>query len=314
MELNDFLSSLDKNLVNYEENSKTLIEVLSNAKKHNISLDSIIESFNENCNNETIQKNLLHIINNALRLDIENQYQVFIISTLTIVYNSFYNLLFNDFHNENEDSLIELEKLTGNVNSSLKLHIKNIKEIESKIDSYKNEQQEKAEALIERVKEQLKHQEKKINDLIPQAVSILGIFITIIVVLLGSLSIIDSFTILERISEESISLFIFVVTFTGQVLFNTLFLQLVLIAKISGRHIHNVCSNFLLNEKFVASEEVDKRLAIFKHHCYYCVNKNKKSKCGFVRKKARRFPYIYALNIFCILVYISLGIWYFFIR
>ena len=134
-------------------------------------------------------------------------------------------------------------------------------------------------------------QESKINDLMPQSITVIGIFVSILAVLLGGFSLIS---IMSSIVTISLPRLIGILTFTGQVLFNIVFFMMFLLSRISNKPIHTVCPKFTTLKEFedITTEEKNKQ-------CMRCLHNQF---CRSPSKMFRKFPQVVIVNILLFMI------------
>ncbi len=164
---------------------------------------------------------------------------------------------------------------------------------------------------ISKLEEKLNHNEERMKDLIPQAITAVGIFAAVIVVIFGGLEIINAFAALKQ--HDTIKMLV-ISGFMGMMIFDCLFLLMFLLARISGRPIHTVCGRF-------CHKEIDKNTGKPKEvHgsdriCMYCSFNNERDneeakQCSHVMRAFVKYPYFYFSNFFIIVIEVVLfAIW-----
>lgn len=115
-----------------------------------------------------------------------------------------------------------------------------------------------------------------------ELIAVLSIFAAIVLTFSGGISFISS--ALSSIKESPFYKTVFFVLLCGFVVFNTIFLMMYMVGKITGRSIY----------------------ATFKNEdCATCLNKNNKLKCSGITRVRKRLPYIFWLNVVFILLMIA---------
>lgn len=212
-----------------------------------------------------------------------------------------------------------LQNSTNEVFESMSTVNKMYKEQDEKFDKYADELKGYSEELRE-YDERFEKQEKKLNDLLPQSITVVGIFVAIITVMLGG---VHSFLTFSGI-EHPFRL-IGVGMFVAFLIANCLFLLVFLLARISGKSIFTICRGF-------TNQNVTKADQMTCHRCFHqrlgdrgkiekiVENENgesvstnyNKEQCSFIKTAFSRYPWFWATNITFSLVGIFLiSGWYF---
>lgn len=126
------------------------------------------------------------------------------------------------------------------------------------------------------------------------SMTVLGIFVTIVVTIFGSMELMDSIGMIENIS---FGMFVFYLLFIFTATLNIIYLLLHTLSRISGKDIAGHCKKFdpdPVNKKkwenaFENFDETqNNRLLYFQCHC--C---KRKDKCSLVKKMMRKYPYVF---------------------
>lgn len=252
-------------------------------------------------------------LRSSSKYELQNYYDVFTICAslnlnedtknyITIILNELF-LIINDIEAKfdfPQDIAFTFEKYSRILDSNVKI-VSNIKE---SIEKTKN-----------KITKEFKRQESKINDLIPQAISAVGIFSAVIVLIIGGLNLIQSFTIL---AEQDTIKMLTVSVFVGLIIFNYLFLLMFLLARLSDKPIHTVCANFENENIKDPKKMVCLNCSKGKYDPTVEFVPDKKNtekritvQCSHVRRAFMRYPYFYVANLIFFIVEIALfTIWF----
>lgn len=137
-------------------------------------------------------------------------------------------------------------------------------EINVKVSDFKND--------VREYEDKLNYMTKNINGLNSQIISIIGIFSAIVITFFGGINFIEG--VINSIGEVSKYRFVFSIFITGFVMFNTIFMLLNSIAKLTGKNIRSKCKH--MNDG-ICSYECDKFILNCikqKHPTIFWVNLN----------------------------------------
>ena len=263
IQINEFLSSLKEVVPDMKNKSEEFIKLIIQTYDMDNSTNFLLDNFEKALldSNEIFLNNVQYLLNYASKTNIPDKYKNYVNYNLTIIYNA--------FKSENDDEYFEfLIELTE------KRYVEQNK-------------------LTNDLQKNIKQQQKNINEILPNTISVMGIFVAIIVIMFGGFSLIDIFAGFENLSAYRV---ITVALITGQIIFNVLFLLMYLLARLSNKHICSSCSNFKGKDK-------DKNYQMIDKHCDNCVLFEKKeTKCSLFKRTFYRYPYMYIFNIGIILM------------
>ena len=213
-----------------------------------------------------------------------------------ILKNEIYNLMFNNkilFVVERSKEHLDPNEMVSLVINYLFYHTQ-IQPRINLLESYGTQQGEcidEMTSIIEEFDSSIASQESKINDLMPQSITVIGIFVSILAVLLGGFSLIS---IMSSIVTISLPRLIGILTFTGQVLFNIVFFMMFLLSRISNKPIHTVCPKFTTLKEFedITTEEKNKQ-------CMRCLHNQF---CRSPSKMFRKFPQVVIVNMLLFMI------------
>ena len=118
-----------------------------------------------------------------------------------------------------------------------------------------------------------------------ELIAVLSIFSAIVITFSGGLTFLGS-TITAITDAKQYEAVVLIAIICGDIIFNTIFLMMYLVSKITERNIFVKCKN---------------------EDCGGCDN----GKCGFLKKIQKKLPYIYYFNMLCFLgIGIDLLVWY----
>ncbi|MCL2838167.1 MAG: hypothetical protein FWE04_03750 [Oscillospiraceae bacterium] len=149
----------------------------------------------------------------------------------------------------------------------------------------------------QKINDVVEKQENKIKDLLPNAISAMGVFIAVVVVVFGGINLMSAFQSLRYVHIFTIS---WVSALVGIFVFNILFLLMFCISKLSGKPISNSCNKFRRKEAVKTTER----------HCINCSNEDISKDCAeHFKKPFRKYSYLYIINMMFI-VLIGVLLWY----
>lgn len=188
-----------------------------------------------------------------------------------------------------KDFLEQIEKAnkeTSRAQNDIQNHVKSAQEMLDKAEKAMNDVVSQSET-VTRQSEEIK---KQSDGILPNLLTILGIFVAIIVAFIsGYLSIIQAGgTNISPIAQVCMAYFLLM----GQLLINLVFLFMFMISRLSSRSISVLC---------LYSANVD-----HPGTCYGC-----KNSCPFYRRLWRKYPYLVAVNWAILVGYIILLLWWY---
>ena len=188
-----------------------------------------------------------------------------------------------DCSSNNEQSLLEIsQEQAHRMNSTLKSYEKNLDDKVLKTEA-------RQEAKMRKISDDLqKDLRQETNDLTTNMLTILGIFVSIIFVIIGSyFTVTSDFVNVYASNSKQVNLGRFVLM--AQVLFDVLFLFMFMISRLSGKTVSLKCKN---NVKSLCNE---------------CL-----CKCSFFQRIWRKYPYVVLTNLVAMLAYFALTYWWIF--
>lgn len=143
---------------------------------------------------------------------------------------------------------------------------------------------------MDKANKKLKHAKDKLSSVQTELISVLSIFAAIVLTFSGSISFISS--ALSSIDKAPFYKTVFFVLLCGFVVFNTIFLMMYLVGKITGRSIYATCKH---------------------DDCAACTKADGKLKCSSIKRLRKRLPYIFWLNVvFLLLMIADIVLWIYF--
>lgn len=149
---------------------------------------------------------------------------------------------------------------------------------------------------------------KNAENIIPNMITTLGIFVSIIIavvaVYLSDLISVQNknqtFNFIQEIAGSgAVQVYLGKHILSAHMLGNILFLLIFLVSRLTDRNILLSCNNY----------DKDKSILYDGRELYPCANCKKK--CSFLKRIYKKIPYMIFYNVFLILLYIALFIWYF---
>lgn len=172
-------------------------------------------------------------------------------------------------------------------------------------DSYKELEKKHKKAV-----ENLGDVNDRVNAIIPNALTIIGIFTAVMFVFFGGISLIDAFSTL---SQESTHRFLIVCLLTGQIIFDSLFILLYLVSHISDKQVSVVCTHFQPLEILLEYDEngnvLNERNIL--RICYNCKFSIEEPKCRAIQKIIYKYPYIFYSNTILFILEAVVVLWWF---
>ncbi len=284
--LNQFFIKIEKEINDIDGTSKQFVNILLKCKKNNIEVEYILNQFfNFVLNTDSIlfKDNINLIIENIINFKIDNNEKYYII----FICNSIFNLL------------TTIEIVEDNIDSEYDNAI--YKNFQKEISNFKTK--------IEKTEKDIDKQEEKINNLLPQSIASIGVFVAVIVVMFGGFNLISAF---QNLGNQPTLRILLAVIFTGQIIFNVLFLLMFLLARLAGKPIHTACIDFVPQNN--SSDEKYNQHQF--RHCLFCNKSGSKEipgmeKCSQLKRGFCKYPYVYVTNAFFVLLEIILGVTYF---
>jgi len=151
--------------------------------------------------------------------------------------------------------------------------------------------------------------EKSIRDILPQAIAVLGIFMSILVVLVGGITILESF---RALNETPLHKYTFSILGVSLLMINFLFILMFLISRISKTSINVKCTKFddenpefklkladgykSTNDEDTKRDLIIKELMKLKDNRIVCANCSRSKECGYINKAINRYPYLFFTN------------------
>ncbi|MPM52438.1 hypothetical protein SDC9_99197 [bioreactor metagenome] len=119
---------------------------------------------------------------------------------------------------------------------------------------------------------QYESQRKSIEGLNSEIISVIGIFSAIVITFFGGINFIES--VLNSINKVSKYRLVFAILITGFVMFNTIFMLLNFISKLTGKNIRSSCDNYIDENKCAPNCKNRKNIKCIKlkHPTIYWVN------------------------------------------
>ncbi|MCL1873014.1 MAG: hypothetical protein FWF85_02725 [Clostridiales bacterium] len=279
-----FLEKIKK--LNYEDISNQIaiefLDILETYHLNKVSPIKILSWLDDDIydNNQRFIKKLQKIVELALNTD-GRQYHMFIGFVLN---NIWANLMEQEPDEEAEDYLSVLDSYV----ESLKDIEKNSKDVLEEI----GKSQQDIESFEQDINIKIEKQEGKIRDLIPQAITAVGIFVAALVFIIGGMNVVEALGRLENVPLINLAV---LALFTGQVLFNCLFLLLYLLSRLSEKPIHSCCSKFEVNINIADYDKLERK----QEYCDYCIRyRDDADQCSHARKIFSKYPHLHITNTF----------------
>lgn len=126
--------------------------------------------------------------------------------------------------------------------------------------------------MFEEINNKYEKQRKSIDGLNSEIISIIGIFSAIVITFFGGINFIES--VLNTIDKVSKYRLVFAILITGFVMFNTIFMLLNFIAKLTNKNIRNYCEFYIEDSKCSPNCENKKGIKCIKikHPTIYWIN------------------------------------------
>lgn len=146
--------------------------------------------------------------------------------------------------------------------------MRKVKDLTTKIQSETSQYEEKFTVL----KDTYNEQKENIDGLNNQIISIIGIFSAIVITFFGGINFIES--VLNSINKVSKYRLVFAILITGFVMFNTIFMLLNFISKLTDKNIRSYCEHYIKENKCDPNCENRKNIKCIKlkHPTIYWVN------------------------------------------
>jgi len=151
----------------------------------------------------------------------------------------------------------------------------------------------------------IEKQEDKISQVLPNAISTIGVFVAVLFVFFGGMNLITAF---ESMAEYSIYRLLMSIMITGQIILNSLFFLMFLISRLARIRVSSICNKFSCREIEGYTFKVPDHI-----HCYYCQHEGRnefslenvidgkpRNVCSLMEKAFRKYPYIYGTNLMII--------------
>ena len=229
-----------------------------------------------------------------------------------------------------ENSRKALDKVVGDFNEKKETFDDDVKRFKNTV-----EEQMRKSANIER----------QISDLLPHVITIIGIFVTILIVFFGGISIISNLEVIKA-TFTSPPAFAFALALSAFAIFGFLMLFVYLIGRLSSRTINVDCTKYKdvdktcrdymekhvatdnagdLNDTAINQARINELIALRKK-CFYCIYAKRKNydnideddrekykipkkTCKFLNRLIHRYPYIFWIGVAFLLVISGTIIW-----
>ena len=175
--------------------------------------------------------------------------------------------------------------------------------ISQAISDYETRNKESNRVINEQIENQegkLLELDRQMSDAVSQTMTIIGIFIAILMVSFGGVSLISNIiSILEHPPSFTVTLLIILIA-----MINLLFFFIYLVAKLSSKDIGVECHNHtpIKNEKTSSLIHIQK-------NCINCVKCDTTKGCNYFKRIWRRYPYILLVNILLFLSIVGASLW-----
>lgn len=230
---------------NIDENTKSMQEILENIR----SLENSMPSYDENI--EKLSDDLRNYYDKKGR-HLYSEVSTFLYNIneddLDYVYNNIENIhkILQRYDEENET---EYERKIFKLEDHIRLEILRVQHLNNTQNNNAAQLRKEINTLSDKSKKytkefnnlhnQYKKQRKSIDGLNSEIISIIGIFSAIVITFFGGINFIES--VLNSINKVSKYRLVFAILITGFVMFNTIFMLLNFIAKLTDKNIRSYC-------------------------------------------------------------------------
>ncbi|MCL1858159.1 MAG: hypothetical protein FWF92_02870 [Oscillospiraceae bacterium] len=251
-EMEELLIEKTNKLVNIFIEFNDEIETWDNENLYLASKNYIDEIFNNPTLQICLRYNISNIISYCRTFPLQEPFKSFFDKKLS-VFRQLMHYIEQHKIDLIHQHIIEIEAKTMNdINENSKLLKQNVEELRQNINTYEKTAKKFEKQIVNYKKESINllktfsKIEKKVEDAVAQALVIVGIFTGLIIIFLGSISLLDAFKSFEKMSIYRLT---FVTVLTGTIILNTVFFAMFLISRMAGKSVDMRCSKFKEKEK-----------------------------------------------------------------
>ena len=192
---------------------------------------------------------------------------------------------------DNKKKVVEnLQRTSKKQQRDINRQQKYIKEQQGKID----ESVDKAKSLQDQVQKLVEKTETRSQDIMNTSMTVLGIFVTVVVTVFGSLEVMNGIATIENLDFCT---FVFYLVFVFASTINIVFLLLHTLSRISGKNIASHCKKYEENVSDTTSNRTPNETSKEKKHSdeiyFQCQNCKNKAKCRITKQMRLKYPFVF---------------------